>query len=264
LSAFADRIKIARKAKGNDINLSIQYVLNCGTKIAGSCHGGSQGGTYEFIKKVGFVPYDTCLHYAACSSESKEGFCEYDDFTCTPANTCRTCNGFVKSGGVCVGVSQFPNASIAEYGKVPKNVAAIKAEIYARGPVACGINADPLLEYQGGVFDERFKLPIANHVISIIGWGVDNTGLEYWIARNSWGEFWGELGYFRIATGHDLLGIEASCVWATPAYWTEVNVPCYENGSNCQGSASSGFYIDPSLSHQNLKKESSAESLIPK
>ena len=37
LSALADRIKIARKGKGVDINLSVQHLLNCGT--AGSCHG---------------------------------------------------------------------------------------------------------------------------------------------------------------------------------------------------------------------------------
>eukprot|EP00804_Cyclotella_cryptica_P008629 CCRYP_007588-RE/>CCRYP_007588-RE protein AED:0.47 eAED:0.47 QI:0/-1/0/1/-1/1/1/0/101 len=30
LSALADRIKIARNAVGDDINLSIQWVLNCG------------------------------------------------------------------------------------------------------------------------------------------------------------------------------------------------------------------------------------------
>jgi len=38
LSALADRIKIARNASlgGDDINLSVQHVLNCGQDIAGS------------------------------------------------------------------------------------------------------------------------------------------------------------------------------------------------------------------------------------
>jgi len=49
-SAFADRIKIARDAKGPDINMAIQYILNCGTEVAGSCHGGSASGTYDFVK----------------------------------------------------------------------------------------------------------------------------------------------------------------------------------------------------------------------
>jgi cathepsin X len=35
LSALADRIKIARKAQGDEINLSIQFILNCGGSMAG-------------------------------------------------------------------------------------------------------------------------------------------------------------------------------------------------------------------------------------
>jgi len=54
-------------------NLSIQYILNCGTEDAGSCHGGYHTSTYEFIKKVGYVPYDTCNPYIACSNESTDG-----------------------------------------------------------------------------------------------------------------------------------------------------------------------------------------------
>jgi cathepsin X len=57
LQSLADRIKIARDAKGVDINLSVQYILNCGGGMAGSCHGGSHSGVYQFIKHV-------CLLYA--------------------------------------------------------------------------------------------------------------------------------------------------------------------------------------------------------
>eukprot|EP00959_Pyramimonas_sp_CCMP1952_P327627 6858692-Pyramimonas_sp.AAC.3 len=67
LSALADRIKIARGGNGADANLAIQYILNCGAGIAGSCHGGSHTGVYHFIKQSGMVPYDTCLVYEACS-----------------------------------------------------------------------------------------------------------------------------------------------------------------------------------------------------
>ena len=47
MSALADRIKIARKGLGVDINLAIQYILNCGAEVAGSCHGGSGTGAYQ-------------------------------------------------------------------------------------------------------------------------------------------------------------------------------------------------------------------------
>ena len=81
-------------AIGPDINLSIQYILNCATDVAGSCHGGSAPGVYEFIKEVGSVPFDTCQPYLACSAESTEGFCSNVDTQCTPENTCVTCNTF--------------------------------------------------------------------------------------------------------------------------------------------------------------------------
>lgn len=63
LSSLADRIKIARKAEGDDINLSIQFILNCGAETAGSCYGGYHTSVFEFIKKTGYIPYDTCMPY---------------------------------------------------------------------------------------------------------------------------------------------------------------------------------------------------------
>ena len=101
-----------------DSNHSIQYILNCGTEDAGSCHGGYHTSTYEFIKKVGYVPYDTCAPYVACSQESTEGFCQSIDTTCTASNTCRTCDTFAGMGGQCSEIDIFPNATVAEYGMI--------------------------------------------------------------------------------------------------------------------------------------------------
>lgn len=65
----------------------------------------------------------------------------------------------------------------------------IQAEIYARGPVATGVNAEPLVDYTGGrVNDTKVWHMLVNHIVSIIGWETDpKTGLIYWIVRNSWG-----------------------------------------------------------------------------
>ena len=41
------------------------------------------------------------------------------------------------------------------------------------------------------------------HAVSIVGWNYGNAGkagkVQYWIVRNSWGDGWGEGGFFRIA-----------------------------------------------------------------
>ena len=55
MSALADRIKIARNATGVDINLSIQFILNCASE-AGSCHGGSAIRVYHVLHKMGAIP----------------------------------------------------------------------------------------------------------------------------------------------------------------------------------------------------------------
>mmetsp|Transcript_14870 Transcript_14870/g.30651 ORF Transcript_14870/g.30651 Transcript_14870/m.30651 type:complete len:308 (-) Transcript_14870:599-1522(-) len=211
ISALSDRIKIARYfskdlasnaddlKKGSfldgEINLSIQYILNCAGNVAGSCHGGSHTGVYQFIKEKGFVPYDTCQPYLACSTESTDGFCKSVDTQCSAINTCRTCD----HSGKCYAIEKFPNASIAEYGTYSYfsdgfSAAAdkIKAEIYARGPVATGVNAEPIVDYEGGVvYDTKFWHMMVNHIVSIVGWDVDpETNQQYWIVRNSWGQYW--------------------------------------------------------------------------
>eukprot|EP01059_Diplonema_ambulator_P012604 TRINITY_DN22_c2_g1_i1.p1 TRINITY_DN22_c2_g1~~TRINITY_DN22_c2_g1_i1.p1 ORF type:complete len:333 (+),score=122.35 TRINITY_DN22_c2_g1_i1:43-1041(+) len=245
LSALGDRIKIARKGKGIDVNLAVQHVLNCGN--AGSCHGGDIGAVYEWVhgNKDGVV-YDTCNPYLACSSESTEGFCSDVDTKCSQMNICRTCSTFTSNGGKCVGINQFPNATVAEFGNV-QGEQEMMQEIYARGPIGCGVDATQILDYQGGIASG--VCGGADHAISVVGWGVEN-GENYWIVRNSWGEYWGEMGYFRVSrgSGKDLC-LEQTCQWGTPGTFTMFNYPCNEDGSNCVGN-----YVDPSHNRVPLAK----------
>lgn len=257
VSALADRVKIARKNKGDDINLSIQFILNCGGKVAGSCHGGYHTGTYQFIKDTGFIPFDTCMSYMACSPDSTEGFCEHVDTTCSAANTCRTCDTFAGMGGSCSEIDIFPNVTVAEYGEISMDAHKIMAEIYARGPVAATINAEPIVGYRGGVFHDETAGKGTNHIVSIVGWGTQKNkhGKEkrkFWIIRNSWGQYWGEMGYIRVEMGKNILGIESAIAWATPGSWTVENFPCDEDGKNCGGGAES--YVDPSKDVAAVKR----------
>jgi len=49
------------------------------------------------------------------------------------------------------------------------------SEIYRRGPIAGTINAEPLVEYHGGIIDNPSGSKEIDHEISIVGWGKDDT-----------------------------------------------------------------------------------------
>ena len=156
--------------------------------MAGSCNGGSSIRAYEFIHQTGFVPYDTCAPYVACSNNSTNGYCAHVDTTCSPMNICRTCsNPNHDGGGTCEAIKVFPNATISEYGNYGADeVFAIMAEIYLRGPVKASVNAGPLVAYTGGIlFDNEINRNTThNHGVSLVGWGYDEkTDVQYWIVR---------------------------------------------------------------------------------
>merc|ERR1712183_273213 len=51
----------------------------------------------------------------------------------------------------------------------------MKSEIYARGPVATGVNAEPIVQYTGGRIDDtKIWHMLVNHVVSIVGWETDH------------------------------------------------------------------------------------------
>ncbi len=88
--------------------------------------------------------------------------------------------------------------------------------LYMYGPLAVGMNANYLQYYRGGIID----LPASvcnpyglNHAVNIVGYGTEN-GVNFWIVRNSWGPTWGENGYFRIARGKGVCGINQYVITA--------------------------------------------------
>ena len=56
-----------------------------------------------------------------------------------------------------------------------------------------------------------------DHDVEVVGWGVDKqSGLKFWHVRNSWGTYWGALGFFRVqrgAGGNGALQIESGDCW---------------------------------------------------
>ncbi len=86
-------------------------------------------------------------------------------------------------------------------------------EIYHRGPITCSI-ATPdefTYGYRGGIYDGRNDTDI-DHDVEVVGWG-EEDGVPYWTVRNSWGTFWGELGFFKLPRGVNSLMIEGDDCW---------------------------------------------------
>ena len=43
------------------------------------------------------------------------------------------------------------------------------------------------------------------HSVTIVGWGHDEN-IDYWIVKNSWGDKWGDDGYFKVQMKNNGVG----------------------------------------------------------
>ena len=81
-----------------------------------------------------------------------------------------------------------------------------------QGPVIAHVNALCLKNYKNGIFNSEDVCSSdeesLNHSVLIVGAGIEN-GIKFWKVRNTWGEEWGERGYFRVERigGDGLMGI---------------------------------------------------------
>lgn len=92
----------------------------------------------------------------------------------------------------------------------------IKKHIIVRGPVVAGIlimsnfpsGLFTKIPETGGIYiEDKDETILGSHSVVILGWGVqknillkgEKKNVPYWFCRNSWGNEWGEHGYFKIA-----------------------------------------------------------------
>ena len=194
------------------VALDAQMVINC--QAGGSCNGGNPGDVYEFAHTTGLV-HGSCMNYVAYNDQS--GICQ-------DISVCRDCHGPAPAVGDdglanCTAVEPDTRYYVDEYYEV-RGADKMKAELQ-NGPISCGIHATDNFEtnYDGKtIYSEKVKFLTLNHEISVIGYGVTDSGEEYWIGRNSWGTYWGDYGFFYMAMHKDNLGIERNCVAGSVTY----------------------------------------------
>jgi cathepsin C len=98
----------------------------------------------------------------------------------------------------------------------------MRAELVQNGPMSVSFEVySDFQHYRGGIYrhtglEDKFNpWEITNHAVLLVGYG-EELGTKFWIVKNSWGETWGEKGYFRIMRGVDETSIESMAVAVTP------------------------------------------------
>ena len=107
--------------------------------------------------------------------------------------------------------NQTPMVYVRGYETLPRNnYDAIINHIANVGPLSVTIFGGPLQNdlksYGGGYYqcdyDKNIEL---NHFVQLVGYDTDENGTDYWVLRNSWGEGWGDHGYFKFLREKEVL-----------------------------------------------------------
>ena len=175
------------KNKGKMVTFSEQMLVDCDTYDSG-CNGGLMENTFDWLKENGIMT-DADYPYVGYKQSCQKDPSKYIDMKVT---------GYKKLG-----------SSTSTWSPVDEDE--IKEFLYETGPLAIALNANPLQTYTGGILDKTSsQCPVSgiNHAVTMVGYGHDDASdKDYWIVKNSWGQSWGEKGYFRIKRGSGTCGV---------------------------------------------------------
>jgi len=173
------------KNKSKD-TFSEQQLVDCDKDEDQGCNGGLMENAFEYMLKAGGLQKDSDYKYTA-----RDGKCKFD--------------------------KKKVAVQIKSWEAVSEDEEQIKTYLFNVGPLAVALNADPLQWYTGGIIDEDESScdPQAlDHGVTLVGYGTEK-GQDFWIVKNSWGKSWGEKGFFRMARGKGICGINTHVVSAT-------------------------------------------------
>ena len=69
-------------------------------------------------------------------------------------------------------------------------------QVLAGKTLSVAVDANQWGSYQSGIFSGCSDIHNVNHAVNIVGVNLDEG---YWIIRNSWGSWWGDNGYMKLA-----------------------------------------------------------------
>ncbi|XP_056166986.1 zingipain-1-like [Syzygium oleosum] len=159
---------ITQITSGVLLNLSEQQLIDCATDGNQGCQGGWMDNGFEYI-----------ISNKGISSTSNYPYVGVDG----------TCD---------VQAESVAEAKISDYRDVPPNEDdMLKAVAMQPVSVALDSSGPAFKNYKGGVFTGPCNNNL-DHAVTVVGYGTDDGGIEYWLVRNSWDVLWGENGYMRI------------------------------------------------------------------
>jgi len=184
-SAIGNIESVYAKKTGQILQFSEQQLVDCDTVDHG-CGGGLMEDAYKYLETSGVMTEEN-YNYTG-----QKGACKFDQS-----------KALAKVTGYKYASSQDENV--------------IKQFLYENGPLAIAINATPLQFYFFGIFNPWFEWICnpkeLNHGVLLVGYGISGN-TPYWIVKNSWGQGWGEKGFFRIIAGKGACGINTYVITA--------------------------------------------------
>lgn len=158
---------------GELVSLSEQNLMDCDT-VDNACEGGLMENAFEF-------------------EESTNGLCSEDEYPylATDDSICSS------------NCTKIPHTQVKSYTDIPSGDkhALIASIVMQPTSVAMDAGALSFQFYSGGVFSENScgADGSIDHGVLAVGYGKDeSSGLTYFRVKNSWGDSWGEDGYFRL------------------------------------------------------------------
>ena len=152
------------------VSLSEEQLVECSRSNGNlGCKGGLMDNAFQYAMDNGMCSEES---YPYTSSAGSSGLCKS---SCDPQVTIHACSDVE-----------------------PSNQLALK-EAVAYGPVSIAIEADQRVfqSYSSGVITSDSCGTNLDHGVLIVGYGTE-SGVDYWLVKNSWSSDWGDQGYVKI------------------------------------------------------------------
>jgi cathepsin B len=216
VETMSDRHCIISKGAQKPI-LSASAVISCCSLCGKGCSGGLPYEAFIYWLGAGiptggeYGDKDTCMPYflPKCNHHLNDtGLPDCPETAKEPS-----CNKTCQDG---YDVEYLDDRYFATEYYTVKGEQQIMTEIYERGSIESNFLVyEDFVNYKEGVYQYVEGELLGGHAIKIIGWGVEN-GVKYWLCVNSWNEFWGDKGTFKILRGEDHCKIESNIVTGMP------------------------------------------------